>query len=272
MCFLLGNDFLPHFPAINIRTNGINILLDVYKKAVVGGGGGVGLISKEGIVWKNVKKMLIMIGECEEELLKNEYIAKQKYEKYKHRENTKEEKSSVLMSCPLIYRSVEKYICPLEVGWEKRYKKELLVNESVESVCSNYLEGLEWVYKYYIGERIWSWKYESNYAPLIVDVSKCSWWCGSRCGSRSRSRSRSRLYKEYSVYTQMLYVFPEEKKELFPKRMHKYILEKKKEIYPMSKRFSWAFSRYFWECSPILPRIEIEMLDRYNEDLKIIME
>ena len=100
---------------------------------------------------------------------------------------------NVLMSCPLIYRSVEKYICPLEVGWEKRYKKELLVNESVESVCSNYLEGLEWVYKYYIGERIWSWKYEKNYAPLIVDVSKCSWWCGSR------SRSRSRLYKEYSV-------------------------------------------------------------------------
>lgn len=32
MCFLAGNDFLPHLPALNIRSGGIEVLLHLYKK------------------------------------------------------------------------------------------------------------------------------------------------------------------------------------------------------------------------------------------------
>ena len=36
MSFMLGNDFIPHMPALNIRTNGIDRLFDAYSATMAG--------------------------------------------------------------------------------------------------------------------------------------------------------------------------------------------------------------------------------------------
>ena len=54
MCFFLGNDFMPHFPSVNIRTGGVDKMLNAYKATI--GGTNENLTNGKKIYWKNVRK------------------------------------------------------------------------------------------------------------------------------------------------------------------------------------------------------------------------
>jgi 5'-3' exonuclease len=67
LCFLCGNDFLPHFPSINIRNNGIQYLLEVYKKI----NGENKLIENGKIKWSTFHLLCSEISTKEVELIKD---------------------------------------------------------------------------------------------------------------------------------------------------------------------------------------------------------
>lgn len=77
MCFLLGNDFMPHFPALNIRTVGIDILLNVYRETL----GRTNKYLTEGnkIMWKNVHEFIEHIAKQEDTLLMEEHKKRDKF-------------------------------------------------------------------------------------------------------------------------------------------------------------------------------------------------
>ena len=70
MCFILGNDFIPHSPSINIRTNGLTILLELYKKLFSNHEFLTNTQSKQ-IYWNNFKKFIKHIAENEEYFIQN---------------------------------------------------------------------------------------------------------------------------------------------------------------------------------------------------------
>ena len=151
LCFLLGNDFMPHFPALNIRTHGIEILLDAYNQLFKNK---ELLIKDNKIIWNNLRKLIQKIASNEDELGKIEMKKRDKLEKnIKLRyDNVKNEDS--LLSTPLLDRSIEKYINIGDDGWQERYYKELfdidIDDNRRQEICINYLEGLEWNLKYYM--------------------------------------------------------------------------------------------------------------------------
>ena len=75
MAFMLGNDFMPHFPSLNLRTNGMTVLLQTYanmfresREYLVERKGG-----RPTIVWKTMRAFIALLAETEHNRFMNEH-------------------------------------------------------------------------------------------------------------------------------------------------------------------------------------------------------
>ena len=98
ICFFLGNDFLPHFPAMNIRTKGIDILLDAYNAIMTEND----FLYKNGkIQWNNLFKFVKYLSDCEYDNLIEEYKIRNKWEKRSYGNDTEEDQIKKYLNIPL---------------------------------------------------------------------------------------------------------------------------------------------------------------------------
>jgi 5'-3' exonuclease len=255
LCFFLGNDFLPHFPALNIRTTGIDRLLSAYRKVV--GTTNENLVCGTNIVWKNVRKLIRELGDHEETMMKEEYAIRNKQSKgLIHRRMEPEE---AFMSIPLLDRGEEFYINPYESGWEERYYTTLfdmrIDDERRKQISVNYLEGLEWTLKYYTEGCVdWRWTYKYDYPPLLGDLMRHIPYFDTNMVAKSDARA-------VSEYVQLSYVLPGASLGLLPKPIETALRDTYPECYADQHEFCWAFCKYFWEAHAHMPRLEIEALE-----------
>lgn len=270
LCLFLGNDFLPHFPALNIRTSGIQILLDTYRNKM-GGHHDRFFISKKTfkIQWKWLFLFVKELAAGEHEYILREYVVRNKMEHYQWAQTTPEEKEKMLANAPIIYRIEEKYICPEENEWEHRYYKSLFPhspNYNTKTISHNYLEGLEWVFKYYtVGCPDWKWKYNYSYPPLLKDLVK---YIPQQ--EMNFIFSDSVFNRPFLPAVQLAYVLPPAYHWLMNERVTEFLKKEYEKYYPGEFRFQWAFCRYFWEAHVILPDIPIEVLEKWNRDEKFM--
>ena len=277
LCFLLGNDFLPHFPAMNIRTHGIQALLDIYRLYIGNNKDRFFISAKTGkIQWKNVGIFINEIAKREHGFLINEFFVRDKMDGRVFKESTMDEKLEILQNVPIIYRADEKYICPNEPYWEKRYYKVLFDNDDLPTVgsdqlkqiCNNYLEGLEWVFKYYTnGCPHWRWKYNYEYPPLFSDL--CKYIPHFEMDFITDSMKKNQM-NAFTPHVQLSYVLPGSNLHLLPPHIEQFLKMKYADLYPDKYDFKWAFCRYFWESHPILPEISVELLEQWEIQYRII--
>lgn len=258
LCFFLGNDFLPHFPALNIRTNGIDILLDVYKNTL--STEDETLTDGNKIVWKNLRKIIQKLGEEEENYIVYENKKRVKRENRYVPNKSTEEKMNKLDLIPSLYREDEIYINTPETGWRERYYKRLFefnIDESREKQVSiNYLEGLEWTFKYYLDTCYdWRWKYNYNYPPLLNDLYKYIPYFETEFIEK-------KIPQPVNSSTQLIYVLPFNNLDILEKSVYKKISHKLNSWYNNNYNFTWAYCKYFWESHIHLPEIDIDEVEK----------
>jgi 5'-3' exonuclease len=272
MCFFLGNDFLPHFPALNIRTGGIFRLIDSYKEVI--SKKNINLTKNNGtiIIWNNVKIWIQFLCEKEEYYIKEEFKLRNKREKYFLPEDTQEQIIAKFDSIPNYDRELEKYIDPFKEKWQQRYYKALFHKEDkINHICINFLEGVEWNMKYYtIGCPDWRWKYKYNYPPLLVDLIKYIPDDSNISMVSNNYYQFVHLKPNQPVHelTQLCYVLPKASLHLLPLNVRRILLQKYQHWYNDDCDFVWAFCRYFWESHVELPEIDIDELENIIRKIK----
>jgi len=265
ICFFLGNDFMPHFPSINIRTGGVDKMLNAYKATI--GGTNDSLTDGKTIYWKNVRKMVNWLIGLEEKHWSDEMKLRQKREKVYIPEKSPEDIFKKFENIPTYQREVEKIIDHGKNGWQKRYYQNLFDMDSEiddarkKQICVNYLEGLEWTMKYYSGNcPDWRWCYKYNYPPLLEDlIHHIPYFEQTFIGKNEN--------KAVTPLTQLCYVLPRPALSLLPGELSYKLITKHGDLYRTDYEFTWAFCKYFWEAHVNLPEINIEDLENFLQKI-----
>ena len=287
ICFMLGNDFMPHFPALNIRTGGIDTLLDAYRQTI-GCSPGEYIIcfhepsTEYKINWTNYKRFIEYLADREDELVRKEYKRRDRMQQlqgmhasgYKGGGNncsdvvsewSNEELPTSMDEfnmCPIKYREKEKQINPFTEKWEQRYYSTLfhvnITASACKKICMNYLEGMEWTFKYYSSGCVdWRWSYKHHYPPLLKDL--CQFIPDTPCHDFLQVMEPCPIRDAI----QLCYVLPRPSLQLLPRQ----VLEKLSKhpnfssMYATNHHMNWSFCKFFWEAHTEMPQLDIRDLE-----------
>ena len=266
LSFFLGNDFMPHFPALNIRTGGMDKMLSAYRETI--GSTKELLTDGKKIYWKNVRKLVQFLADQEEVYLKNEYKLRDKREKFTYPTDTDENIFKKFEAVPTYEREIEKYINPYKDYWQTRYYRSLFhihndqTGEKVKAIGMNYLEGLEWTLKYYTEScPNWRWHYKYAYPPLLSDLLACIPVFDTTFVPTVKA-------EPVSPMVQLCYVLPKSSLNLLPKLIQTKLLEEHEEWYKSDCEFVWSFCRYFWESHVQMNEIDLKELETFVHNNK----
>lgn len=269
ICFFLGNDFLPHFPSISLKHEGLQYLCDTYKE-MQKHCPNTHIIVKEHdrytIHYPTLVKFIKHVAENEHQRFAA--IVKQFYETPIQEQAFKNKLEHFIYTVdymPMLRR--KKVIDPeKEPAWRLQYYStffDIVPNDfaSIDAVSENYMHGLYWNVDYYFNNIFsHSWYYKYNTAPFLMDIE-------SFLQKHNTPLSAPNQISDTCISStqQLLVVLPFQSLQLLPKHITDKIWSIESgcaHLYPISFDIISFLKTQLWECTPHLPRIDLQKITR----------
>ena len=291
LTFLVGNDFLPHLPTLDIGEHAFDLVFTSYKEL---------LEEKEGYLVHNgelgdlerLEKLFEKIGRREAEILENREVEEKKFvskrRKFKDENVMSEEEveeaeealqqayeeaiQEALGNTPLSSASpsveakkddVLDGLVTSSKDYRGRYYFEKFKvvpgvpksTEFLDTLMEKYLEGLMWCLAYYIKGCIsWTWYYPYHYGPMLIDM---------RGLVDKSSRIVFDLGQPFRPFQQLLGCLPPPSRRLLP-RVYQWIMTSTDspmiEFYPLDFKIDQDGKKNPWEAVVLLPFIDEKTL------------
>lgn len=284
LSFLLGNDFLPSIPSLKISNDGIEILLHEYYQMFRENRKNIVIESKEnninGIKYP-YKLSKTTLGVFIRKLSKREegdlfkiygnkkYMSKPSAASDKPEDIVKqkiEEMNIVLNKYPDNIKFAES-------GYKHRYyytnfrmaSMNSYFTSSINEICQNYVDGLIWNLCYYTGScPSWLWMYKYIHSPLISTLD-------DQLGTTTISIDSFGKDKPVKPLVQLTAVLPPGSSEILPKEIAELTTELSPiiDMFPKNFKLDYVGKKWLWECTPILPYLDINRISNAITELDI---
>ena len=254
MCSILGNDFIPHILNLNIKSGGLDKLINVTAIAIRLYGP---LVNNNKINQKTLNDIFNQIAENED----NDIIP------LVNKEIERKPRDFTLLSQEYGIKFKDETLNLINTNskkWRYYYYKNLFdinINiDSTSSISNNYITGIYWTYNYYKKMDIdYTWYYPYNYPPTVKDISNYL-----KVNDISEIKSKGEFLKPE---IQLLLILPINSIDLIDDKYKKYMTDVSmglKHLYPIEYKIQTLFKTHLWECCPILPIINIDKIIKIN--------
>lgn len=255
ICFMVGNDFLPHVPSIEIIENGIEIMLKIYRNA----GSIAGHLTSRDIdddsVSFNSEHMKLFLDELasnEQELLELKLVHKDSFFKDELLENC-----ATFDTADKPYLDIDRY----RNGYvDEHFSK----GTDIEKVCHDYLDGMQWVIKYYSsGVPDWKWYFPYQYVPSAHIISKHIKTYKNPIWTKNTPTT---------PFQQMMCVLPPKSAYLIPYPFKNFVADKDGPLgsfCPKHININISGKRREWEGIVELPMVDFSVVQKiYDENIE----
>lgn len=268
LCFLIGNDFLPHLNGIDILTDSINDLLNIYisiisvrhKHLVIDGA----------INFIFVRQILTYLFANEDKYLPK---FQNKISHFKPRLNYNNDMELELEKLKFYpcYHKNNTVVLGKNDYWQNDYynyyfniKNIVINNDDLNKICHNYIEGLQWNIKYYLDKcPSYSWYYHYRAAPCLREL--CRYLIDRVYPAKFDTVT------EFTPLEQLSIVLPIQSRHLWATEFNKLVNSDLRLIsfYPIDFKLDTINHKFLYECDPILPDNNHEYIQKCHNTLKL---